>query len=238
VFDELPHVFARPSLLELALTHASAERGGDYERLEFLGDAILDAIVASALYHAHPGFDEGRLTELKSRVVSRAALAEVARRWGLEHRVRTGAGLVGRGLPRSMLAGVYEAVLGAVFLDAGFDAARHFATLTLGSTLDAALEPALGTRDPSAVGRGDAANPKQALQELAQAEGGDPPRYILVEARGPAHARAFRVAAELRGRRYPSGFGRTRKEAERFAAQEALLRIIPPALNLPLADGR
>lgn len=231
---DLPYEFVDPELLELALTHASLERRADYERLEFLGDAVLDLVVAEALYRAHPSFDEGRMTELKARIVSRAALAEVGRRLDLGRRLKVGAGLAGRALPRSVLAGVYEAVLGAVHLDGGFERARAFAIETLGPSLSAALEEAVGAEDPDPVGRGDHHNPKQALQVLAQSRGGEGPRYVFLEARGPAHARAFRVAVEWGGRRFPSGFGRTRKEAERHAAMEALLRVEPEIW--PLAE--
>jgi ribonuclease III len=209
----LPHRFADPSLLELALTHASVGGGEHYERLEFLGDAVLDLIVCEELYRDRPGDSEGELTIHKGWVVSREILAEAALRMGLDGLVRVGHGLADQALPRSILAGVYEAVLGAVHLDAGYSAARDFALATLAEPLAAVREG----RSP--------VNPKQALQERAQKDLGEPPTYVLIEERGEAHARAFLMAAEVGGRRYPAAWGRTRKEAERWAAHEALLRL-------------
>ncbi len=210
---DLPHTFRDPSLLELALTHSSVGSGEHYERLEFLGDAVLDLVVCEDLYHQRPGDSEGELTNHKAWVVSRETLAEAALCMGLERLVRTGQGLADQPLPRSILAGVYEAVLGAVHLDAGFAAARDFALATLARPLG------LVRSGKSPV------NPKQALQELAQKDQGEPPNYVLLEERGEAHARAFLMAAELGGRRFPAAWGRTRKEAERWAAHEALLRL-------------
>jgi ribonuclease-3 len=207
----LPHSFRDPSLLALALTHASTGEARDNERLEFLGDAVLDLLVAEELYQDPRHLAEGRMTELKARVVSREALAVAAHRLELEPDIRVGPGLEGRSLPRSLLANVYEAVLGAIYLDAGLEAARAFVRTTLGEALAALHEP-----HPSP-------NPKQELQHLCQRHYGSPPDYVQIEARGQSHARAFLVSAEVDGRRFPSAWGRTLKEAERWAAFEALL---------------
>jgi len=208
---DLPHEFRDAALLELALTHASAHGEHDNERLEFLGDAALDLIVAEELFRAHGDLSEGPLTELKASVVSRRTLAQAAVRLDLGARALVGPGMRGRVLPLSVLANLYEAVLGAVYLDGGYAAARVFALATLSEAL------ALVHR------RVPAANPKQALQQLAQARWGEVPDYELLDERGSAHARAFLVAAEMQGRRFPSAWGRTLKEAERWAAHEALL---------------
>lgn len=207
----LPHEFRDPALLELALTHSSTDVAADNERLEFLGDAALDLIVAEELFRAHAALPEGGLTELKSHVVSRPSLARAARELGLEREARLGLGLRRRALPASVLANLYEAVLGAVYLDGGLEPARGFVRATLGEELRRALEQR---------GRG---NPKQELQQRAQREHAELPRYQLLESRGEAHARAFLVAAELAGERFPPAWGRTRKEAESWAAHEALL---------------
>jgi ribonuclease-3 len=209
----IPHEFEDPDLLRLALTHASSGKAVDNERLEFLGDAVLDLVVAEDLYHALPTRPEGDLTEFKAWVVSRAVLAEAARDLRLEGVIDAGAGLRRRALPRSVLANLYEAVLGAVYLDAGLEAARRF-------TLETLAAPMARVRDA----RG-APNPKQQLQQLAQERTGEPPTYVLLEERGSAHARAFCMAAEIDGRRFPSAWGRTRKEAERWAAYEAMLAL-------------
>jgi len=208
----LSHSFRDPGLLRLALTHASTGKPENNERLEFLGDAVLDLVVAEELYERAPPLSEGQMTELKAWVVSRQVLAEAAAGLGLGEEAHLGHGMRDRALPRSVLANLYEAVVGAVYLDGGIEAARAFAMQTL-------REPLEGTREPSL----DAQNPKQALQRLGQIETGEPPTYVLLEQRGDAHARAFLVAAEIADRRFPSAWGRTRKEAERWAAHEALL---------------
>lgn len=207
----LPHDFAEPDLLRLALTHSSTGAARNNERLEFLGDAALDLIVAEELFRRHAELAEGDLTELKAVIVSRRSVAEAARELGLEALAEVGPGLRRRALTRSVLANLYEAVLGAVYLDAGLDAARAFVS----ATLDAVLADVHTRRRR--------ANPKATLQQLCQRTWGTVPEYVVLEARGQAHARAFLVAAELDGRRYPSAWGRTRKEAESWAAHEALL---------------
>ena len=204
-----PHAFRDADLLRLAHTHASTGAEENNERLEFLGDAVLDLVVAEELYRIHANLPEGDLTELKAWVVSRQVLAEAAARLELDRDARLGSGLRERALPRSVLANLYEAVLGAVYLDAGLEAARTFALATLQAPLESVRR-----RGP---------NPKQVLQRLGQQQTGEPPSYALLDERGMAHAKAFLVAAELGGRRFPPAWGRTRKEAERWAAYEALL---------------
>jgi ribonuclease-3 len=209
--SSLPHAFHDERLLALALTHASTGASEDNERLEFLGDAVLDLIVAEELYRAQPPLDEGAMTELKAWVVSRKVLAGAARNLGLAERARVGAGLRDRTLTSSMLANLYEATLGAVYLDAGLVAARAFARATLAGPLERVRELE------------GAPNEKQVLQRHSQVLTGAPPLYALLAERGHAHAKAFLVAAEIGGRRFPSAWGRTLKEAERWAAHEALL---------------
>lgn len=208
---ELPHRFADPSLLELALTHSSTGQRRDNERLEFLGDAVLDLVIAEDLYQQLGDCAEGVLTELKARVVSRVSLAEAARLLHLEGEVRLGAGLRERVLPRSVLANLYEAVLGAVYLDAGLEGARAFVHATLAEPIE---EVRAQRREH---------NPKQEFQQICQRRWGRPPLYALLEQRGQSHARAYLVAAEAAERRFPGAWGRTLKEAERWAAHEALL---------------
>jgi ribonuclease-3 len=208
----VPHDFRDPRLLELALTHSSAGRAKDNERLEFLGDAVLDLVVAEELYRANGSeLAEGEMTERKAAIVSRKTLAEAALRLGLDGLVRLGPGLRERALPRSVLANVYEAVLGAVYLDGGLEAVREFVRATLAAELAGSSE------------RPEGRNPKQELQQLCQRDLDGLPTYVLLDERGAAHARAFRVAVDAAGRRFPDAWGRTRKEAETWAAREALL---------------
>jgi ribonuclease-3 len=209
----LGHAFRDPALLELALTHASCDAPANNERLEFLGDAVLDLVVAETLHAREPALDEGRMTQLKADVVSRRTLADPARRLGLERLARLGPGLRGRAQSQAVLANLYEALVGAIHLDGGYAAARTFVHATLAAELDRA--------------RGDEArdNPKQRFQELCQGRFAALPTYDLVETRGAAHERAFLVAAGVDGRRFPAAWGRTLKEAESWAAFEALLEL-------------
>jgi ribonuclease-3 len=207
----LPYDFSDDGLEELAFTHSSLGLARDNERLEFLGDAALDLIVAEDLFRHHADLAEGDLTELKAWVVSRRTLAEAARHLHLEDRARVGPGLRERTLPRSVLANMYEAVLGAIYLDGGLDAARDFVRATLRAPLTQVRHQHQGP------------NPKQAFQQFCQRHFGSLPTYDLLESRGEAHARAFLIAAAAGGEKFPSAWGRTRKEAERWAAHEALL---------------
>ena len=212
---DLPHEFQDEALIDLALTHSSTRRGEDNERLEFLGDAVLDLIVVEALYRDEGRFAEGPMTEMRSAIVSRRGLAEAAIRLELNRHAHLGQGLKAETLPRSVLANLYEAVLGAVYLDSGLEAARRFALETLRIEFESAREA------PRAH------NPKQTLQIYAQREHGAPPKYVLLEDRSKSHSRAFLVAAEFGGKRYAPAWGRTIKEAEQWAAHEALLVLDP-----------
>jgi len=203
--------FRNPDWLALAFTHASKHEARDNERLEFLGDATLDLIVADELFRRSPELSEGQMTEVKALIVSRPSLGRVARELGLEHHARVGAGLGGDSLPVSVLANLYEAALGAVYVDGGLEAARAVALSTLRATID------------RAAAEYDSSHPKQRLQHIAQSRWGGLPNYELVESRGSAHARAFQMRARIGETLFPTAWGRTRKEAERWAAFEALL---------------
>ncbi|MFI5403819.1 MAG: ribonuclease III family protein, partial [Planctomycetota bacterium] len=165
----LPHEFQDRDLLELALTHSSLGSSRDNERLEFLGDAALDLVVAEDLFRTHRDLAEGELTELKASVVSRKTLAEAATALGLGEAARLGQGLRQRALPRSVLANLYEAVLGAVYLDAGLEGVRVFVLSTLSAPLRAVRAR---DREP---------NPKQRLQQLCQSRFGRLPAYVVLE---------------------------------------------------------
>lgn len=214
--ERLRYRFQDPRLLEEALTHTSwaNEQGvkGDYERLEFLGDAVLGAVTASWLYDSRPGLDEGELSKLKSYVVSESALAEHAEHLGLGNYLRLGVGESrsgGREKP-SLLADAMEAVIGAVYQDGGLDAARGVA-LEL-------LESALGERAEIPEAR----DAKTALQEAVQARGGDLPEYRHVAEQGPDHQKSFHVECWVDGRFVGGGEGSTKKSAEQRAAGAAL----------------
>lgn len=218
VETRLAYSFRDSALLELALTHASAgvatERGRrDNERLEFLGDTVLDLIVAEDLFEDAEAHAEGKLTEMKAAVVSRKALADAARRLDLALAARLGRGLAQREPSRAILANLFEAIVGAIYLDGGLEAAREFTLRTLEVELE------------EARARKDEAVPKQGLQEHCQRAYSRTPTYELVERRGDDHARAFLVRARVGERTFAPAWGRTMKEAESWAAYEALLEL-------------
>ena len=212
------HRFSDPEIGVLALTHASAGVSDgigrrDNERLEFLGDTVLDLVVAEALFGDRARYPEGALTEMKAQVVSRQALAIAAQRLGLPDHARLGRGLDRHALSRSVLANLYEAYLGAVNHGGGQRAERELALDTLAPELGAARE------------RGGHPRPKQAFQEECQQRFDGPPTYEVLRTRGDDNARSFLVVAHAGGEEFPSAWGRTVKEAEHWAAYEALLDL-------------
>ena len=213
----LGHQFRDPELLERALTHPSLEGELNYERLEFLGDAVLDVLIAELLYLRMPDHDEGALTEMRSLLVSRRTLGAVGERLGLADWLRFGGNLRGRGsLPSSVLGNVVEAVLAAVYLDgddrgAGLQRCRRLAKEW--------LAPELADVD----GTYRRANAKQNLQEWAQRHAGALPRYAVIATHEHPEAHAFQVRATVAGRDFPAAWGRSKREAEKRAAWEALL---------------
>ncbi|HET6203003.1 MAG TPA: ribonuclease III [Planctomycetota bacterium] len=212
----LGYHFRNPPLLAQALTHASTGVGVGVhnERLEYLGDAVLSLVVAEYLFQTRPTETEGGLTERKSALVSRPSLARVAERLRLERFLIVGKGIPRhRPLPRSLLSNALEALLGAVYVDGGLEAARRIA---LDWLRPEATAPEAGRAQQ---------NHKKALQHFAQREHGAPPVYRVLAAVGPDCDRAFKVAAEVNGRSFPGAWGKTKREAEQWAAREALLQL-------------
>ncbi len=212
------HAFCDRELLQSAITHPSAVEGqpvwASYERLEFLGDSILGAIVANSLYRSYPGFDEGRLTRLKVSLVSGQTLSEVGKELGIDQCIIFGASETGTGARGlySALENVYESLVGALFIDGGIEAAEAFITRT--------LEPHL------AADRAEhPTNPKSYLQECVQSDRLDPPVYKLVDTSGPAHEPTFTAVVLVDGARRGKGTGSSKKEAEAAAALDALERL-------------
>ncbi|MGH2345300.1 MAG: ribonuclease III, partial [Chloroflexota bacterium] len=217
--------FSRSELAARALLHRSVvleqERAGkpldwlpSNERLEFLGDAVLNAMAARMVYDRFPEWDEGRLTEARSVLVRRATFAQLAEDLGLGDLVYMGsAERRGDGRGRATVLGeAFEAVVGAVYLDQGWDAAQRLAL--------SAIEPRFAALIAS-IGQG---NPKARLQMLSQARFGELPEYALVERRGPDHAGSFRV--EVRAGPYMAeGEGTSRKRAEQAAANALIERV-------------
>ena len=213
----LGYEFKEKQFILSAITHPSATEGKSvkysYERLEFLGDSILGAIVASVAFERFHDLDEGGLTRIKVALVSGASLSEVASGLGFADVIVFGSSETGtgkRGL-HSALENVYEAVVAALFLDGGLDAALAFVERTLipRMSVEMAMEPE---------------NPKSALQEKLQ-EDGITPTYKLVETQGPPHDRTFVAQVFAGSQGLARGTGRTKKEAESQAAKSTLARL-------------
>ena len=212
--------FRDRGLLAAALTHSSYlhehpdEQGlEDFERLEFLGDAVVDLVIGEELYRRYPQATEGELTAMRSQLVSGAPLAQVAQRLGLPDRARLGRGEAdtgGRGRV-GLGASLFESVVGALYLDDGFPAAQRFVLGVMADIVDA-------------TGAGAVRSPKTVLQEWAQGHGLPLPVYRIIETVGPEHSREFVVEIEL-GALRAQGSGRSKREAQENAAQALLATV-------------
>lgn len=220
--DLLPAPARRPELYRLAFTHASyAHELGlaesprhSYERLEFLGDAVIQLTVSEYLAELRPEAPEGDLTRWRAATVKAAALAQVAEELDLGRFAVLGPGeeAAGGRRRRKLLADLFEALVGAIYLDLGWEAARRFVRRHLGPVAEAALQA------PPENARG-------LLQERLQAQGTTAIHYEVVAAGGPPHRRRFTVEVRVDGETLGRGEGRSKKEAARRAAEEALLRL-------------
>ncbi|HEU4669701.1 MAG TPA: ribonuclease III [Dyella sp.] len=211
----LDYRFRDPSLADLALTHRSVGRPNN-ERLEFLGDAFLGAIVAEMLYEAHPNASEGELSRLRAQLVNGQALATIARELELGERLRLGPGeLKSGGFRReSILADAFEAMIAAVYLDGGFDACRQVVR-----QLFSARVASLPRSSKDA---------KTRLQEHLQAEGWPLPRYELIASHGDDHAKQFDVRCTVSEPLVveAEATGSSRRAAEQEAAETVLCRLL------------
>jgi ribonuclease-3 len=211
--DRIGYLFNNPSLLERALTHPSSTAcaNSDNERMEFLGDSVVNLCVAQALYEWHPDWTEGDLTKVKSCVVSTQGLARAAELIGLRDVGRFGKGLPSHEpLPPSVYANLFEAVCAAVYLDSGLESARAFVLRILGPEMRVCAETG---GDP---------NPKSTLQHISQKLCSVTPHYAVVGATGPDHGKIFEVCCHIGKRIFPVGRGKSKKEAEQDAARRAL----------------
>jgi len=223
----LGHKFARPALLHDALTHSSAvpemraSQGESFtakaavnnERLEFLGDAVLELLTSEYLLDAFPDWSEGQLSKSRARLVNAYSLEAAARRLRLGEHLRLGRGeeKTGGREKQTLLADAFEAVLAAIYLDAGLAAAREVLRRTL---FEQVLEEA-GSRMAES-------DRKSALQELLQSRGQVPAEYRVVSESGPDHQKIFKIEVWVNGSRVASAEGGTKKEAEQRAARKAL----------------
>jgi ribonuclease-3 len=228
--NRLGYAFRDEGLLRLALTHPSVAHesgvptaGGDAaqrrpahnQRLEFLGDAVLQLVLTGELYEKFPAFDEGPLTKARAKLVNRRTLAEHARALDLGGHLILSHGEEmhgGRERP-SALADTFEALLGAIFLDGGFDAAREFILREFSAAFGKlSVLPTIE-------------NPKGELQELLQARSPEAPEYHVVSTTGPDHDRVFECTVQHEGVELAHGRGKSKKAAESDAASSALKKL-------------
>jgi len=219
----LGHRFADRTLLERALTHPSRAQeqgaGSDNQRLEFLGDAVLELVVGESLYAAHPDWREGDLTQARAALVNGRTLAQRAKRLGLGGWVRLGRSGEAFDVQPKILTDVFEAVVGALYLDGGIEAARALVRRALPECGDADFAPP--PRDP-----------KSRLNEWAHAQRLDPPRYCTIADSGAEGGDGrFAVMVLLEGRAVGEGNGRTKRAAENAAAGSALAQLDPAAAS-------
>ena len=238
----LGHTFQRPELLQQALTHSSAAREmdtlqvppavtrtGDNEQLEFLGDAVLALVTSEELFRRFPHFSEGELSKLRAHLVSEKHLIRVAQQFELGHYLRLGRGEEKSGgrSKTALLVDALEAVLAAVYLDAGMESARRL-------VLTAIVLPELARMNPES-GVMPVMDFKSALQETLQAAGKPQPSYVLVKEVGPEHSKTFTVEVRLLGPRNSGSAefvgraeGSTKKKAEQEAARQLLEHLQTP----------
>lgn len=211
------HTFSDQKLLTRALTHVSAAssetaRRDTYQRLEFLGDRVLGLAVSDMLYSAFPDAAEGELSRRLADLVRKESCAEVAIEWGVGPHIKLGDGEAQTGGRKktAILGDICEALIGAVFLDAGFDKAREVVAKVWTARMHAPRRP---LRDP-----------KTALQEWAQARGKPTPAYREVSRSGPAHAPVFVIAVDIEDMESAEASGSSKRNAEQSAAQAFLVR--------------
>lgn len=215
---KIGYLFQNKALLKQALTHSSyaneqkIRKNGDYERLEFLGDAVLEMISSEFLFKENPEMPEGKLTKLRSGLVCEPALAQCARELDLGSYILLGKGeeATGGRYRESITSDVMEALIGAMYLDGGYEASRNFIYKYILSD----IENRILFHDSKTV-----------LQEMIQTRPNQKLVYDLIDEIGPDHNKEFVVEARLNGEKIGSGQGKTKKAAEQQAAYEAILAI-------------
>jgi ribonuclease-3 len=210
------HKFSNNNLLARAFTHSSAveNRLDSNERLEFLGDAVLSAVICQSLFDSFDNYLEGELTKIKSALVSRGSCARVARQLGLVRFLKVGKGMgASKTLPMSLAAGLLEAIIAAIYIDSGFDAARVFILRQFTPLID---------QINAEESRG---NYKSLLQQYAQEHLNAVPMYVLLDEKGPDHNKCFESEVVIAERHFTSAWGANKKQAEQKAAFNALVEL-------------
>ncbi len=220
-FNDTKHLF-------LALTHSSTANHKllSSERMEFLGDSLLGAIVCEFLFHRFPSLMEGELTKIKSIVVSGHTCARVSRNLQLESCIMVGKGMANAATPSSILADIFEAIVAAIFLDGGWEAARDFVLKQVRREVEQAVETS------------HESNFKSQLQHHAQKILQIAPAYVVLEEVGPDHKKAFLITVKLSDRVFTPAWGKNKKQAQQRAASNALaeLQDEPPPFTADKSD--
>lgn len=210
------YIFEDRQYLRGALTHASGanDRLSSNERLEFLGDAILGLTICEELFKTFPSLLEGELTKIKSVVVSRRTCAKISRALKMDDFLKIGKGMSNsESIPLSLFADVLEALVAAIYLDGGLDAAKRF------------ILPHFRKEIDLVAGGHQSQNYKSTLQQVAQKDHGGPPTYHLLLQYGPDHAKYFCIQAQVGNEKYSAAWGRNKKDAEQRAAANALAEM-------------
>lgn len=210
--------FRDKALLEIALTHTSCRLENNFsnERLEFLGDAVLGTVISDYLYKYMPNNSEGELTRIKSVVVCQSTLAKVSQEAQLKDFIVLGKGINDRNfLPKSILANAFEAVIAAIYLDGGIEAAYNFTIKYLKKEINIVCN------------NQHEKNYKSMLQQYSQKEHNVTPNYRILKQIGPEHGKSFEVMVLIDGNEYGIGWGKSKKEAEQSAARETLKMLTP-----------
>lgn len=212
----IDYKFSNRELLSKAFAHSSAvdDRLFSNERLEFLGDSVLAVVICRALFEQFPDYMEGDLTKIKSMLVSRRTCARVTKRLGLQEYLKIGKGMASnRALTNSLAASLLEAVIAAIYIDGGFDAASDFILRAFGPEI---------SRTDAKQSHG---NFKSLLQQYAQQQFDTTPDYVLLDEKGPDHDKCFESEVVIAERHFPSAWGTNKKEAEQRAAFNALVEL-------------
>ena len=214
--ERIGYVFHNKDLLRSSLTHASGapHRLASNERLEFLGDSILGAVVCELLFHEYPEYLEGELTKIKSVVVSRQTCAKISAKLGMQEFLILGKGMTSHPqLPPSLLADVFESMVAAIYLDGGITVAKRF------------IHEHVWQEVALTVGGEIGGNFKSQLQQLAQRDFGTTPTYQLMDEKGPDHSKCFKISSQIGRTRYQPAWGRNKKEAEQREVRLALCEL-------------
>ncbi len=210
---KLAYSFVNIKLLENALTHTSFKTpyNPSNERLEFLGDAILGMVISEYLFKKYPDYSEGKLTKIKSVVVSRATLAKIGSEMDLKKYISVGKGLkTSTSFPKSLIANVFEAIIAAIYMDGGIKAAYDFVLKSLKKEIDIVCN------------NKHEKNYKSILQHFCQRQHGHIPRYKIFRQSGPDHDKTFEVVTLINNVEHCTGSGNNKKEAEQIAAKKTL----------------